>query len=253
MKITWSNAGWIVSMGLLIALLLCFLLDNCHSKPEIGVQNDSVQYWKNKNGELVASIKQREQDFGLTAKSYLDSIARLYNTKAKDIKEAVTIAMRGKATIKGSGKTTVVYDPTPDYFDYRLIIDSPDLWEPSKPGGPLKINYPCPPQIKSLSEIFLDPYYTVQATIDKDGDSSFVEIQTYDTLSLVWKEVKEGNFFNRRNYLQVDVKNANQNNVVIGLQAYRAPTPKPNAWNRWMKPALIGAAAGYIGYRIGRK
>lgn len=217
MKITWSNAGWIVSMGLLIAILLCLLLDNCHGKPEIGVQSDSVQYWKNKNGELIASIKQKEDAFNVVSAGFLDSIAALHHTKAMDIKEAISIALKGKATIKGEGKTTIVYQPV-------------EVWRDT--------GQPCPPHIKSLSEIFLSPYYTVQATIEANGDSSFVEIHTYDTINIVTKQVKEGNLFNRRNYLQVDVRNANPHNVVEGLKVYRVPSPKPKKFG-------IGLQVGY--------
>jgi hypothetical protein len=218
------SIGWIVA-GVLAIVLAVLLLKDCGGKPDIvQTTNDSITYWKNAYGQTIASQIKKETDFAKTTAGYLDSIAKLHNTNKKDIKEAVQVALRGQATIKGSGNVKIVYEP--------VYVDSGSYSPP-----------PCPPQIKSLSEIFTDPYYTIQATISTE-DSSFVEITTLDTVTLVTKEVKEGNLFNRRSYLQVDVRNANPHNQVVGLKVYRVAESKPKRFG-------VGLQTGFR-VRMGR-
>jgi hypothetical protein len=207
---------WIVAIIILVVLLFIFL-KKCNPGADVGYSKDSLQYWKNREGQAIASLKKKEIDFNVVTQGYLDSIASLHDTRAKDIREAVSVAMRGRVTIPGQGKTVIVYEPV-------------EVWRDS--------SKPCPPQIKSLSEVFANPYYFVQAHLEASGDSSFVELQTFDTLHLVTKTVKEGGLFNRRNYIQVDVRNSNPYNVVEGLKVYRVPDSKP-------KKIGIGLQLGY--------
>jgi hypothetical protein len=219
-----STIGWILAGLLLIALLILLLKDGCNKHPEIAVsKGDSLQYWKNKAGE-VASIKKTEQDFlevSIENKNLLDSIAKLYNSKTKYIKEYVKVTEKGEVKIVNTEVPIVKY------------VDSNN----------------CP---RVLFQGFENPYYIVEAQIDVKGDSSYVKLETIDTLSVVWKTVKEGGLFNRRTFLQVDMQNANPYNHITGATVYRVPQ-KTNAWNKWIKPVLVGAASSFATYQLTKK
>lgn len=210
-----SNITIIVSL-LAIGFVIFFILRECRGTDTVVAPlTDSVKYYKNKLGDQVAYQKGQEQQFAYAEKKYLDSIAKLHRTKAAAILEAVSIRMRGRAVVQGSGKPTIVYD----------TIQMP-------------VNGECPPQIKSLDDIFLSHYYTVQAHIEANGEGSFVEVQTYDTLSFLVKEVREGGLFNRKTFIQVEASNANPHNIIENMKVYRVATKKQKRFG-------LGVQAGY--------
>jgi hypothetical protein len=206
-----KNPPWYITVAAVIALIFV-LLKNCNDPaPEIGYVKDSTQYWRNREGKLIASLKQREIDFAVAQKGWIDSIAKLHNTTAKRIKEIISATVKGQATIKGEGKPTIIYrkDTTGVY-----------------------------PEIRSMSQIFLSPYLFANVRLHAMQDSSTLDITTYDTVTTVVKEVREGNVFNRKWYTQVDMKNANPNNVITGISGFRLPEARPKKFG-------IGIQAGY--------
>lgn len=197
-----KNIPWIITGAALIALVIVLLSNRKGDPAEIGYIPDSTQYWKNRAGQLVASLKQREEDFNVVEKGWKDSVAKLHNTTAARIQAAISLALSGRAEVPAVGPPVIEYK-------YR------------------DTSGPCL-DISSMSQLFLSPYYMANAYIGID--TSLLTLQTYDTLHLVVKEVKEGNIFNRRQYLQLDVRNANPYNLVTGLKMYRVPALKPKRW-----------------------
>lgn len=194
--------------------LIWALVKSCEDpKPDIKVTGtDSISYWQNKYKETIASQKATEQDFAKAREGMLDSLADHYNTKVKYIREALIIAQKGQEQLTPHDTVIIEYE---------------------KPQGD------CPPQIRTLSQAFESPYYFSEVTINAQfPDSSTNDIQSVDTLNVLWKEVKEGNIFNRRHYLQLDIKNANPNNLIEGIEAYRKALPKPKRFG-------IGVQGGY--------
>lgn len=200
----------------LIAILIILILIGVFAKKCDGNKVvvtgplDSVIYWKDKYNNEVASLKGYEAQFAYEEKKLLDSIAKVHNSKVKYIKEYLTVTEEGKTVIVTKDKPVITY------------VDS----------GKGK-------EIKNVFQMFENPYYIAEATIDLTGkDSSKLALQTVDTLSVVWKEVKEGNIFHRKTFLQLDVTNKNPYNQITGLQAYRVALPKPKKFG-------VGIVAGY--------
>lgn len=200
-----KNLPWYIAAAAVIALVIV-LLSQCGGGPagDIGYIKDSTQHWKNKYGQLVASLKQREQDFAVSEKGYLDSIAKLHNGKARDIKAAIELRLKGKTKITAKEPVTIEYD----------LIDT-------------SASMDCPPSIKSIGQVFSSPYYVASAVLYTRGDSSTLDLTTYDTLTVVTKQIREGNIFHRRHYIQVDARNANPYNIIEGMKVYRLPAPRP--------------------------
>ena len=209
---------FIWAFGILAVIICTFLLlRNCNrSKPDIIAAVDSVQYYKNKLGQEVAAIKQREQDYYKAAEGYLDSIAKLHNTKSKLIQEIAVLTQRGTVKITTPGKPTIVYKDTGSTVLVAL------------------------PQMDYVEQAFENKWYKalVHIPLDANSDTSFLQLETFDELRYVAKEVKEGGLFNRRTYLQVDAINTNPYNKIDGLSVYRKPLPKP-------KKIGIGIQGGY--------
>lgn len=201
-----------IAIGVAATIAVFLLLKNCNApKPDIVAVQDSTQYFKNKYGE-VAAIKQREEDFFRVKEAgYLDSIAKLHNTKAKLLLEVTTLKQKGTVTITVASPPIIIRD--------------------TLPGGYV--------EWISVQETFTNPYYNAAVSISLDGsDSSRMKLETFDTLTIVTKTVKEGGLFNTKKYLQVDAVNANPYNRITGLQVYRQPLPK-------QKKIGIGPFVGY--------
>lgn len=198
---------------LLIILIMSLFLKKCNAvKPEIIAAVDSVQYWKNKAGQVMASVKQYESDFNRVKEGLLDSIAKLHNTKQSLINELISFQQKGSVSVPAAGKPEIVYRDTGT----------------TKDG----------PKLLFVSQHYSNPYYKAVATIRLDGESPPLELQTYDSLRIVFKTVKEGGLFNRREYLQLDITNTNPYDSVYGVTAYRKPLPKANKFG-------IGVQAGF--------
>lgn len=202
-----------------IIIIIILLIRSCSGK-STGIKyadNDSVFYWKNKYGDAIASLKKKEEEF---AKHQLnaDSLAKVLNTTSNRLKEYVVIYSKTKDSLK------VARNKPPEII-YDVLVDS--------------VYRNCPPAIKSLKQVFANNYHTADVKIDtKNTDSSYAIIQSVDTLTIAWKRVKEGGLFNKKHFLQIDASNANPNNTIVGLKAYRVPEKK-------QKKIGIGIQAGY--------
>ena len=217
-----------IRLSLILAIcfaivLVIILLYKCDSENNsvVATTDDSTQYWKNEAGRATASLKMVQDNFGNEEKKWKDSIAKVYKTKTKFIKEVVTVTQKGEVQIINTTTPVIKY------------VDSNN----------------CP---TVLYQGFENPYYIVEAQIDVNGDSSFVRVETSDTLTVLWKEAKEGGLFNKKTFIQLDVSNANPYNKVLGLQAYRVPQ-KVSRWNKWIKPTLTAIAVGVVTNRLTKK
>lgn len=218
MKITsrgWSNISFLL-LGAGIAVIVFLVLRGCNEpKPDVIVNTgtDSA-YYINKMGQEVAALKQREEDFyRVTSENFLDSIAKLHNTKASLIREVAILRQKGTVTITVPGKPVITTDTI--QVAGNCIIPT------------------------AVAQDFVNPYYSANVFISMNGqDSSRLLLETYDTLTIVTKTVKEGGLFNRKTYLQVDAKNSNPYNHIANMQVYRKPLPK-------QKKIGIGPFVGY--------
>jgi len=211
---------WLIIAALALILFIDVKM-HCGNPSPTGQQTpDSTLYWRNKYGDAYASLQKKEIDFGIEEQTYLDSIAALNNTQANLIKEVISYKSHGIDTI----------------------------WEQTEPGVITvhdTLNPKCPDQVIALSKTFRDPYYTADVTITRLGHNSKIIIESFDTLTSVFKTVKEGGFlgFNQKEFLQLDIHSANPYNKITGLHAYRVPAPEPKKWG-------IGLFVGY-GYSFG--
>ena len=211
-QISWGKViPWILVAALLIFII--FGLKACGKPNTDGPAQDSVTYWKTKTGEAVASLRAAEAQFAIAPKPYRDSIAALLDTKDKLLKEIVDIKLHGKVIL-------VPVDTGKD----KLVIQYRDTGHT---------------QIEVASQVFSNPWYMAKVQLNLlDGTKSLVEIQSYDSLLLVWKTVRSGWFLNRKDSLQLDIKNSNPYNQITGAKAYRVPSPAPKKW-------AIGLMAGW--------
>lgn len=210
---------------LVIALIVeAAIIHTCHYSPapmQDNTEQVETSEWVNNAGDIVESVKADPSYFAQHDKELLDSVAKVYNTKPKKVIEYVVIHEQGESDIPQSGKTAADYMP----------VDS------NKKD--------CPPEVKSLSADFSNPYYDAHVKIANVGssDTSSLHISSRDTLTMLWKWVPEGNIFHRTKKLQLDISNANPDNKVYIDHAYRI-TEKPKRW-------AIGLQLGYGVYMKG--
>lgn len=198
---TWA---WQILSVSLFLLLLFFWYKSCNRKSVVPLtNNDSTVYWRNKVGEEVASRKAAEDQFSIFNEEYLDSIARLLDTKAKLLNQITVLTQKGTVTIKTS---------EPPIIKWKTDTVTSDVG--------------CP-DLASVEQNFYNPYYKANVFIPFNGDSSRIRLETYDTLLYADKIVKEGNIFNRKRFLQVDVTNTNDSAHITGLNIYRKQLPPP--------------------------
>lgn len=200
-----TTKGWVnislIGVGIVITVIVLLFVRKCTTtKPDVIATQDSTQYYKNKMGQEVAALKQREQDFYRVKEAgYLDSIAKLYNSKSRLLQEVAVLRQKGTVTIS--------------------VASPPLIKRDTIPGE-------CP-TITLVEQVFTNPYYWAEVSIPVNNqDSSKISIQTFDTLSIITKTVNEGGLFNRKTYLQVDAVNSNPFNHITGLEVYRQPLPK---------------------------
>jgi hypothetical protein len=207
-----SKTTLLIVCGLMVA----FILLTCHysSAPMHGSSEIAdTSEWVNNAGDVVESLKADPAYFEKAKQEVIDSMARTFKTTAKKVIEYITIHEHGESDIPQNGTTAADYLP----------VDSGKK--------------DCPPEVKSLSADFSNPYYDAKVKVYASGDSSAMHISSRDTLTLLWKWVPEGNIFHRTKKLQLDVSNANPDNKIYIDHAYRI-TEKPKRW-------AIGFSAGY--------
>lgn len=202
---------FIIGLAIIAGIIYLLNMAGCFEKqpPVIPIGKIDTLHGVNKAGDSVISLKGNEQDFGAIEKRIADSIAGVYSTKVKDLKELIIAQTRTIAELTAAGPIEKDYSPDTSHKD-------------------------CPPVIKNMRQTFTNPYYTARVQI---GDSSYMHLAGYDTITALWKRVREGNIFNRKTYLQLDISHANPDTKVTGLLAYRVPDPKPKKFG-------IGLSAG---------
>lgn len=197
---------WVWVAGVvLILLVLFFWYKSCNKASTLPPPNDSITYWRNKAGEEVASRKAAEDQFSIFNEEYLDSIARLLDTKARLLNQITVLTQKGKTTIKTDNAPIVKFKT-----DTLHVGDSAYC-----------------PDLVSAEQGFKSPYHNAYAIISLNGGTSSLSLETYDTLLYADKIVKEGNIFNRKRFLQVDVTNTNDSAHITGLNIYRKRLPPP--------------------------
>lgn len=179
-----QNLGWIL---FIVTGIILFFWIRTHTSPTGTGNNsvDSVFYWKMTNGNLVALLRKTENDFATEKKILLDSFSKAYNTKPAKIEEIIIAGAVTHDTLRG--KDSIVY--VKDQF---------------------------------ASQVFTNPYYYIQTTLNfHHPDSSILTLINYDTLTLVWHNVRTGNIFSHKDSLQLDIYNSNPNSKIVGAHAYR--------------------------------
>lgn len=200
---------------LLVSLLIVavFMLFTCDHSPA-PLQGSSEQVdtlvWVNDAGDIVASLKGTPEAFAVADRKEADSIARVYRVKEKGLVEYIVALEHTNADLLAENNSKEA-----DYF-------------------PVDSKKDCPPQVKNLRQSFSSPYYVARVQL---GDSPYLHLQSFDTVTLVWKKVKEGWLFNRKHLIQLDVSTANPDTKVSGIKAYRI-YEKPKRW-------AIGVGLGY--------
>jgi hypothetical protein len=200
---------------LLIALLIeAAVLLTCHHSPA-SMQDNTEQVetsvWVNGGGDIVSSLQGKPEAFAKVDQHFADSLAKVYKTKEKNLVEYIAALEHTNADLLADAN-----DHATDYF-------------------PVDTNKKdCPPQIKNLRQTFYNPYYIAKAQL---GDSPYLRLQAFDTITVLWKKVNTGSIFNRKHLIQLDVSTANPDTKVSGIKAYRI-NEKPKRW-------VIGFSAGY--------
>ena len=200
-----SYISWILTAILAIAFFL-YLKGCIGAKQAIAAgdnSKDSITYWKG-----IASLRKTPEDFAQATKGYLDSVSKAFDSKPAKIQEVIKYITTAHDTLYTDAQPIIVHDT-------------------------LKA-------ITSLSEEFNSNYYNIFAHIEAVGKGSFLQFVGYDTVTTVFKNVSTGNIFNRKNFLQLDIKNSNPFIVVTGAHAYRQEVPAPKKW-----AVILGIGYGY--------
>lgn len=201
---TWSKiVPWILVA--IVVTILILDLKGCFSPPAVTTNKpsqDSSFYWKNKYGDSILALKSTIAGFAQITDSQKQAIAEILNSKAKLIQEVITLRAHGQVTL-----------PPVQLPPEIVYVDSGKH------------------EIKSVSQVFTDPWYQVIAQLDlEDYRKSLVQVQTFDSLTLAWKTGKSGGIFNRKSWLELDIKNQNPYSRISYAQAYRAPPLPPKKW-----------------------
>jgi hypothetical protein len=200
-----------------IIVLVVALARQCgtHDAPGTGHSPDSTAYYKNKMGDTVAALRGAISDFAIRTRE-ADSIAAVYRVKFKDLQSYVSAYL--------SGHTNLPPVDTSLHIKYR-----------DRDTGSVSF---LPLEVESMSQQFKNNYYTADVLIASDAKSSYLHLQQFDTITVLWTRVKTGSFFNRKTYVQVNASLANPDVHLYGLRAYRIPDARPKRFG-------IGLQAGY--------
>lgn len=206
----------IITFGLLVVLFMyksgCVGSKTKDVSVKTAIPVDTL-HWKNKDGDNVTSLKGNEESFAVITKRVADSVAKTYEVRLKDMREYLIAWTQSQADVPADTATRQTdYIPSP-------VKD-------------------CPPIVKNMRQQFNSAYDSISVQI---GDSSWLHKRSFDTLTAVWKTVKQGFLFNRKKYLQLDLSFADTSRHVTGLTAYRAPQQKQKKWG-------IGFSSGVTYY-----
>jgi hypothetical protein len=205
--------GGTIAAAIAIALLLWILLGKeCNPSPKVVAPIDSIIYWRNMAGKIVASQQGAKEQFELRYKHLEDSLAKVYKTKVKWLQEYIIARTSGTSDLPAVDNSK--------QYEYAQVIVHGDT---------------CPPAIQRMRQRFHNNYYDALIQI---GDSSYMRLRSVDTITVLWKKVKQGNLFHRKTLLQLDISSANPDTKIEGLKTYKTPPIKP-------KRVGIGMQAGY--------
>lgn len=91
-----------------------------------------------------------------------------------------------------------------------------------------------------------DKYYTIEGIVKKEG-VSVDNIEIINTVSFREIEKKQGLF--KAPITTLQVINSNEFVTTTGITSVNVKH-KPSAWNRWIKPTLVGLGVGFVTYKI---
>jgi len=196
---------YFILLGIALAVILWLLLQpGCNRTVVANPLSDSVTYWKTRYGKEVASQRGTQEQFAIQNGKLMDSIAKIYNTKTKNI-QGFTIA-----TVQGHTDLSVV--PGTQASDY---------FPPAHDS--------CPPQIRNMRQEFASTWYKAKVQL---GEQSYLHLDSYDTVTTLTKIIKTGNIFHRKSLLQIDVSLADTSRHVTGMKSYqRLKVPKEISLN----------------------
>ena len=205
--------GGIIVVILLAVLVTCHRCAPAANSPVWGAI-DTFSFIT-EGGDIVSAEKGSPEAFAQLHQRVADSVAKVYKTSVADLQEYIIALERAHADVPatpGSGQVEYYTEPLP---------------AGAQPP-------PCPPRVRRMREQFKSAYYSADVQL---GDSSYMHLDALDTLTAVWKNVRKGGVFSRRQYLQLDMSSANTDLHIYGLQSYRRMVPK-KTWG-------IGLHLGY--------
>lgn len=158
----------------------------------VAAWEDTTTHWKNKYGQVIASTTTAVVT-SKDAKLFInmDSLAKVFATRAGNIKGYVKATTQGSVSIPAVGQPQIVYREKGEY------------------------DQPVPP-VKYMTGSFASAYYTANVRL---GDSPYLRLSSLDTITFVQKQAKKGRFFSRRYFTQVDVFNANPDVLVKSVES----------------------------------
>lgn len=180
-----------VLVTILLSVLAIGSYNTCNrpAQPTIEQQlqayKDSTHHWRNQYDQLVATkqsvVGTREE----VARFYdLDSVAAVFNTKAKYLENSVTILTQAISKLKPSGQPVIVYRDTPVYIHGTDTCRS----------------------VKYMEQDFSSAYHNLKVRI---GDSAYANLKSWDTLQITHYRAYTRHFLSKQWYTLVGVRNAN--------------------------------------------
>ena len=240
MKLTNANIKTLIIVVLSIVLLLSFRKcssykdESVNWKGKYDFATQSFDSLKNKQGLQVVEQKPAVFTDDREVKKLSAEVFNLKRKNEKLIKE-VNAFVSTKQEVKVEDKV-IPYDSTDNYTKANDYLPIDNLNKDSVIIPPKKF-------------ISSDSNFYVKGTVLLQG----VKI---DSLSLTnhvsWRiaEKKKGLFSKRETVVQAINSNPYFTNTGINSAIVKH---KPNAWNRWIKPTLVGVAASYLTYKIVNK
>ena len=200
----------------------------CRMKQRLDIEYDDLapdtsvpRRWTNPNGQEVSArrtVVASQRELQLIYK--LDSITRAFNTKNSQLLAYISTTIEGKARVEPVSKPVVTF----------RFKDSAEQ---------------CPPPVAYMEQEYESPYYKIKA---RTGDSAYVDVQTFDTLSLVQTKAftRSGFLGLKRNYfIDTRVISANPDeHVYVKAAARISDRPDPSI--------VIGPSVGYGWYSAGQ-
>lgn len=212
---------------IIIVILLKTCKDNAELEQEnrdlntiITEKNDTTRYFQNKYNQEVAVRKSAEGKLSTLQSAYgnIDSIATMFDIKAKNLRSYISYITEGKSDLKPVNKPEIVYRDT---------------------GRVVRVGDTCPPEVKYMQQTFTNPYYTAFVRI---GDSSFHHLTSRDTayVSFSWGVKKKG-FLNlgMEYFPQVGVIHADTSKRTTIVQSFTVRESLRNPY-KWSVSAFAG-------------